>query len=158
VIARNSTLNNILQQIQTSIVKLEAKSSYSKMIHKIIDLVQVFTSMMRIAKKTVSSSDKNRQTREFIVIIIDVIEKKNLEIMFTKNIMSKFQNNAKSIRDMTRLVNDVIKRQAELTKTRKTLQKKLEIIKRLSNSITIKYRTYHFRVNDVKMNNINTIN
>jgi hypothetical protein len=58
VIARDSTLNNILQQMQTSIVKLETKSSYSKMIRKTIDLVQIFTSTMRIAKKTVSSSDK----------------------------------------------------------------------------------------------------
>jgi hypothetical protein len=83
--------------MQTSIVKLEAKSSYSKMIRKTIDLVQISTSMMRIAKKTVSSSDKNRQTREFIVIMIDVVEKKNLKIMFTKDIMNKFQNDAKNI-------------------------------------------------------------
>jgi hypothetical protein len=75
--------------MQTLIVKLETKSSYSKIIRKTIDLVQIFTSMMRIAKKTVSSSDRNRQTREFIVIIIDVVEKKNLKIMFTKDIISK---------------------------------------------------------------------
>jgi hypothetical protein len=75
--------------MQTLIVKLEAKSSYSKMIRKTIDLVQIFTSMMKIAKKTISSSNKNRQTREFIVIMIDVVEKKNLEIMFTKNIINK---------------------------------------------------------------------
>jgi hypothetical protein len=64
---------------------------------------------MTIAKKTVSSSDKNRQTREFIVIMIDVVEKKNLEIMFTKDIMSKLQNDAKNIRDVARLVNDAIR-------------------------------------------------
>jgi hypothetical protein len=87
--------------MQMLIVKLEAKSSYSKMIRKTIDFVQIFTSMMRITKKTISSLDKNRQTREFIVIIIDVIEKKNLKIMFTKDIMSKFQNNAKNIQDVT---------------------------------------------------------
>jgi hypothetical protein len=87
--------------MQTSIIKLETKSSYSKMIRKTIDLVQIFTSMMRIAKKTISSLDRNRQIREFIVIMIDVIEKKNLEIMFTKDIMSKLQNDAKSIRDVT---------------------------------------------------------
>jgi hypothetical protein len=89
VIARDSTLNNILQQMQMSIIKLEAKSSYSKLIRKTIDLVQISTSMMKIAKKTISSSNKNRQTREFIVIMIDVVEKKNLKIMFTKDIMSK---------------------------------------------------------------------
>jgi hypothetical protein len=144
--------------MQTLIVKLEAKSSYSKMIRKIIDLVQISTSMMRIAKKTVSSSDRNRQTREFIVIMIDVVEKKNLEIMFTKNIMSKLQNDTKNIRDVARLINDEIKIQAESAKTRKILQKKFEIIKRLSDSITIRCRIYHVRVNDVKMNHINTIN
>jgi predicted HAD superfamily phosphohydrolase len=97
VIAKDSTLNNILQQMQTLIVKLEAKSSYSKIIRKTIDLVQISTSTMRITKKTVSSLDRNQQTREFIVIIIDVVEKKNLEIMFTKDIMSKLQNDVKNI-------------------------------------------------------------
>jgi hypothetical protein len=144
--------------MQTSIIKLKAKSNYSKMIRKTINLVQIFTSMMRITKKTVSSSDKNRQTREFIVIMIDVVEKKNLKIMFTKDIINKFQSNAKSIRDVTRLINDAIRIQAKSTKMRKILQKKLEIIKRLSDSITIRCRTYHVRVNDVKMNHINTIN
>jgi hypothetical protein len=87
--------------MQTSIIKLEAKLSYSKMIYKIIDLVQIFTSIMKIAKKTISSLNKNRQTREFIVIIINVIEKKNLEIMFMKDIINKFQNDVKNIRDVT---------------------------------------------------------
>jgi hypothetical protein len=144
--------------MQTLIVKLEAKSSYSKMIRNAIDLVQIFTSMMRAAKKTVLSSNRNRQTREFIVIMIDVVEKKNLEIMFTKDIISKRQSNAKNIRDVARLVNDAIKIQAESAKMRKTLQKKFEIIKRLSDSITIRCRIYHARINDVKMNHINTIN
>jgi hypothetical protein len=121
VIAKNSILNNILQQMQTLIVKFEAKSNYSKIIRKIIDLVQIFTSMMRIVKKTISSLNKNRQTREFIVIMIDVVEKKNLKIMFTKDIMNKLQNDAKSIQDVTRLVNNAIKIQAKSTKTRKIL-------------------------------------
>jgi hypothetical protein len=83
--------------MQTLIIKLETKSSYSKMIRKIIDLVQIFTSMMRVAKKTISSWDRNRQICEFIIIIIDVIEKKNLKIMFMKDIMSKLQNDVKNI-------------------------------------------------------------
>jgi hypothetical protein len=128
------------------------------MIRKTIDFVQIFTSIMRIIKKTISSLKKNRQTREFIVIIIDVVKKKILKIMFTKNIMSKLQNNAKSIRDVTRLINDVIKIQAESTKTRIILQKKLEIIKKLNDSITIQCQTYHVRVKNVKMNHINKIN
>jgi hypothetical protein len=69
--------------------------------------------------------------------MIDVVEKKNLEIMFTKNIINKLQNDAKNIRDVARLINDAIRIQVESAKTRKTLQKKLEIIKRLSESITI---------------------
>jgi hypothetical protein len=123
--------------MQTSIIKLEMKSSYSKMIRKTINLVQISTSMMRIAKKTVSSSNRNQQIREFIIIMIDVVEKKNLEFMFTKDIMSKLQNDAKNIRDVARLINDAIRIQAESAKTRKILQKKLEIIERLSDSITI---------------------
>jgi hypothetical protein len=144
--------------MQTSIIKLEAKSSYSKTIHKTIDLVLISTLTMRIAKKTVSSLSKNRQTREFIVIMIDVIEKKILEIMFTKDMINKLQNDVKNIRNVARLINDAIRIQTKSAKTRLILQKKLEIIKRLSNSITIQYRTYLVRVNDVKMNHINTIN
>jgi hypothetical protein len=78
--------------------------------------------------------------------------------MFTKDIMSKLQSDAKNIRDVVQLVNDVIKIQAKTAKTRMILQKKLEIIKRLSDSITIRCRIYHVRVNNVKMNHINTIN
>jgi Mg2+/Co2+ transporter CorC len=90
--------------------------------------------------------------------MIDVVEKKNLKIVFTKDIMSKLQNDAKNIQDVAQLINDAIKIQAKSAKTRKILQKKLEIIKKLSDSITIRCRTYYVRVNNVKMNHINTIN
>jgi hypothetical protein len=158
VIARDSALNNILQQMQTSIVKLEAKSSYSEVVRKATDLVQAPTSTMRVAKETVSSSGRNRQAREFTVTMIDVVEKKNLEVMFTKDIMSKLQGDAKSIRGVARLANDAIRIQAESAKARKVLQEKLEVIKRLGGSATIRCRTYHVRVNGVKMDHINTAN
>jgi hypothetical protein len=158
VTARDPALNNILQQMQTSIAKLEAKSSYSEVVRKATGPVQAPTPTMRVAKETVPSSGRNRQAREFTVTMTDVVEKKNLEVMSTKDIMSKLQGDAEGIRGVARLANGAIRIQAESAEARKALQEKPEVIKRLGGSATVRCRTYHVRVNGVKVDHINTAN
>ncbi len=156
IIARNSKLNDILQHMQTSIVKLETKSSYSNAIRKKIKRTSF--AMKIISKDAISSSERNRQIREFIVNVTDVVKKKIMKIMFTKNIMIKLQKDKKNIGNVIRLVNDFIKIQAEFEKIKKILQKKTEVIKRLVSSISIRARIYVVRVNDIKVDHINANN
>jgi hypothetical protein len=155
-IARNLELNLILQQMQVSIVKLKAKTSYFDAIRKKIESISM--TMKRIAKDFDSISSRNRQTREFTIRITDVMKNKVLQILLIKNIMIKLQSETKSIRDIIRLVNDSIKIQTKSKTTRKSLQKEFKIIKRLINSITIRNRIYLVRTNEIRINYINTNN
>jgi hypothetical protein len=156
IIAKDSKLNIILQHMQTFIAKLESKSSYFDAIRKKIESTSLMTK--KNTKKMISSFDRNRQTREFIVNVINVMKQKIMKIMFTKNIMIKLQNEKNNMRKRNRLMNESIKIQAEFEKIRKILQKKTEIIKRLVVSITIRTRIYLVKVNEIKVDHINVIN
>ncbi len=105
--AKNLELNLILQQMQISIVKLKAKTSYFDAIRKKIESTSM--TMKRIAKDSDSISSRNRQTREFTIRITDVMKNKILQTLFIKNIMIKLQSETKSIRDIIRLVDDSIR-------------------------------------------------
>jgi hypothetical protein len=155
-IERDSKLNTILQHMQTSIVKLEIKSSYLNVTRKKIE--QTSSSTKTASKKKVSNLIKNRQIRKFTVNVIDVMKKKIVKIMFTKDIMIKLQKKTKSSRDVTQLINDSIKIQAESKEARKILQDKIEIVKKFVNSTTIRIRIYVVRVNDIRVNHINVNN
>jgi hypothetical protein len=139
-VEKDSKLNTILQHMQTSITKLEIKSSYANAICKRVE--QTSSSTKTTSKKKVSRSNKNRQTREFTINVIDVMKKKIVKIMFTKDIMIKLQKKTKNIRNVIRLINDSIKIQAKSKKIRKIRQDRIEIIKRLVNTITIRTRIY----------------
>jgi hypothetical protein len=119
--AKNLKLNLILQQMQISIVKLEAKTSYFDAIRKKIESISM--TMKRIAKDSDSISSRNRQTREFTIKIIDVMKNKILQALLIKDIMIKLQNETKNIRNIIRLVDDSIRIQAKSKTTRKSLQK-----------------------------------
>jgi hypothetical protein len=154
--ARDSKLNNILQQMQASILKLEAKSDYANAARREIDETSI--TAKKTMQKLASNSSRNRQIREFTINVMNEVEKKTLQTMLTKDIMIKLQKETKNIRDIARLVNDSIRIQAKSEKTRKSLQKRTEIIRRLVSSITIRIRIYVVRANEIRMNNINTIN
>jgi hypothetical protein len=155
-IARNFELNLILQQMQVSIVKLEAKTNYFDAIRKKIESISM--TMKRIAKDSDSISSRNRQTKEFRIRIINVMKNKILQVLLIKDIMIKFQNEMKNIRNIIRLVDDSIRIQSKSKTTRKFFQKRFEIIKRLIDSITIRNRIYFVRANEIKMNHINMNN
>jgi hypothetical protein len=142
--------------MQTSIVKLETKSNYANAARREID--ETLIAAKKIVQKLASNSSRNKHIREFTINVINEVEKKILQIMLTKNIMIKLQEETKNIRNIARLINDSIKIQAKSEKTRKFLQKRIEIIRRLVNSIITRTRIYVVRANEIRMNNINTIN
>jgi hypothetical protein len=142
--------------MQTSILKLETKSDYANAARKEIDETSI--AAKKTMQKLASNSSRNKQIREFTINVMNEVEKKTLQTMLTKDIMIKLQKKTKNIRDIARLVNDSIRIQAKSEKTRKSLQKRTEIIRRLVSSITIRTRIYVVRANEIRMNNINTIN
>ncbi len=97
-----------------------------------------------------------KQIRKFTILIDDDVERKILKIMIIKNIMNKLQ--IKRIRKIIRLNNDDLKIQTKLKKIKNSLQKKFEIIRRIIESITIRIRIYAMRVNEVKVEHIDTNN
>ncbi len=64
----------------------------------------------------------------------------------------------KKIREIIRLNNDDLKIQTKFEKIKNSLQKKSEIIRRIIESITIRIRIYAIRVNEVKVEHIDTNN
>jgi hypothetical protein len=76
--------------------------------------------------------------------------------MIIKNIMNKLQ--IKKIRKITRLNNDDLKIQTKFEKIKNSLQKKSKIIRRIIESITICIRIYAMRINEVKVEHIDTNN
>jgi hypothetical protein len=94
-VEKDSKLNTILQHMQTSIAKFEIKSSYSNVIRKKVE--QTSSSTRTASKKKISSSSKNKQIREFTINVINVMKKKIVKIMFTKDIMIKLQKETKNI-------------------------------------------------------------
>jgi hypothetical protein len=76
--------------------------------------------------------------------------------MIIKNIMNKLQ--IKRIRKIARLNNDDLKIQTKSEKIKNSLQKKSEIIRRIVESITIRTRIYAMRINEVKIEHIDTNN
>jgi hypothetical protein len=95
IIAKDSKLNIILQHMQAFIAKPETKPRYLNAIRKRVESTSLTTK--KNTKKMISSFDRNRQTREFIVNVINVMKQKIMKIMFTKSIMIKLQNKKKNI-------------------------------------------------------------
>jgi hypothetical protein len=70
--------------------------------------------------------------------------------------MNKVQ--MKRIREIIRLNNDDLRIQTKFEKIKNSLQKKSEIIRRIINLITIRIRIYAMRINEVKVEHIDTNN
>jgi hypothetical protein len=157
LIVNDSTLHNILQSMQTTIKQLQKNDSRfkSKSYTKILRIV--FESIIKsaIANKSINLKT-TKQAREFTILIVDDIERKTLKIIIIKNIMNKLQ--MKKIRRIIRLNNDDLKIQTKFKKIKKFLQKKFEIIRRIIKSITIRTRIYAMRINEVKVEHIDTNN
>ncbi len=157
LIVNDSTLHNILQSMQTTIEQLQRNDSRfkSKNYTKILRIV--FESIIKSAVADKSINLKTtKQVRKFTILIVDDVERKTLKIMIIKNIMNKLQ--MKKIREIIRLNNDDLRIQTKFEKIKNSLQKKSEIIRRIIESITIRIRIYAMRVNEVKVEHIDTNN
>jgi hypothetical protein len=157
LIVNHSTLHSILQNMQTTIEQLQRNDSRfkSKSYTKILRIV--FESIIKSAVADRSINLKTtKQAREFTILIVDDVEREILKIMIIKNIMNKLQ--MKKIREIIRLNNDDLRIQTKSEKIKNSLQKKSEIIRRIVKSITIRTRIYAIRVNEVKVEHIDTNN
>ncbi len=157
LIVNDSTLHSILQNMQTTIEQLQRNDSRFKS--------KNYTKILRIALESIIKSavaDKSinlkttKQVREFTILIVDDVEREILKIMIIKNIMNKLQ--MKKIRRITRLNNDDLRIQTKFEKIKNFLQKKSEIIRRIIESVTIRIRIYAIRINEVKVEHIDTNN
>jgi hypothetical protein len=157
LIVNDTTLHSILQSMQTTIEQLQRNDSRfkSKNYMKILRIVFEFVIKSVVANKSINLKT-TKQVREFTILIDDDVERKILKIMIIKNIMNKLQ--IKKIREIIRLNNDDLKIQTKFEKIKNSLQKKSEIIRRIIESITIRIRIYAMRVNEVKVEHIDTNN
>ncbi len=143
--------------MQTTIEQLQRNDSRFKS--------KSYTKILRIAFESVIKSvvanrsinlKTTKQVRKFTILIVDDVERKILKIMIIKNIMNKLQ--IKRIRRIIRLNNNDLRIQTKFEKIKNSLQKKSEIIRRIIKSITIRIRIYAMRVNEVKVEHIDTNN
>ncbi len=157
LIVNDSTLHSILQNMQTTIEQLQKNDfrSKSKNYTKTLRIVLEFVTKSVVANKSINLKT-TKHVREFTILIVDDVERKTLKIMIIKNIMNKLQ--IKRIRRITRLNNDDLKIQTKSEKIKNFLQKKFEIIRRIIESITIRTRIYAMRINEVKIEHIDTNN
>jgi hypothetical protein len=64
----------------------------------------------------------------------------------------------KRIREIIRLNNDDLRIQTKSEEIKNSLQKKSEIIRRIVESITIRIQIYAIRINEIKVEHIDTNN
>ncbi len=157
LIVNDSTLHSILQNMQTTIEQLQKNDSRfkSKNYTKILRIVLESVIKSVVADKSINFKT-TKQVRKFTIFIVDDVERKILKIMIIKNIMNKLQ--MKKIRKIIRLNNDDLKIQTKFEKIKNFLQKKSEIIWRIIESITIRIRIYAMRINEIKVEYIDTNN
>jgi hypothetical protein len=157
LIVNDSTLHDILRNMQTTIEQLQRNDSRfkSKSYTKTLRIVLESTIKSVVADKLINLKT-TKQAREFTILIVDDVERKILRIMIIKNIMNKLK--MKKIRKIIRLNNDDLRIQTKFEKIKNSLQKKSEIIRRIIESITIRTRIYAMRVNEVKIEHIDMNN
>jgi hypothetical protein len=140
----------MIEQLQRNDSRFKSKN-YTKILRIVFEIV--IKSI--VANKSINLKT-TKQIREFTILIINNVERKILKIMIIKNIMNKLQ--IKKIRKIIRLNNDNLKIQIEFEKIKNFLQKKFEIIRRIIESIMIRIRIYAMRINEVKIEHIDTNN
>jgi hypothetical protein len=156
-IAIDSTLHRILQSMQSTIEQLQKNDlrfklkSYTKTIRFVLEL----SSKLSIAEKSINSKT-TKQTRELTILIVDDAKKEALKTVLIKNIMKKMR--AKEVRKIIQLENDDLRIQTNFEQSKNVLQKKSETIRRIIESTTIRVQTYAMRVNEVKVEHVDTIN
>jgi hypothetical protein len=157
LIVNDSTLHDILRNMQTTIEQLQRNDSRfkSKSYTKILRIALESTIKSAVADRSINLKT-TKQVREFTILIVDDVERKTLKIMIIKNIMNKLK--MKRIRRIARLNNDDLRIQTKSEKIKNFLQKKSEIIRRIIESITIRTRIYAMRVNEIKVEHIDTNN
>jgi hypothetical protein len=157
LIVNDSTLHSILQNMQTTIEQLQRNDSRfkSKNYTKILRIVLEFVIKSILANKSINLKT-TKQARKFTILIVDNVERKILKIMIIKNIINKLQ--IKKIRKIIRLNNDDLKIQTKFAKIKIFLSKKFEIIRRIIESIMTRIRIYAMRINEVKIEHIDTNN
>jgi hypothetical protein len=143
--------------MQTTIKQLQKNDSRfkSKNYTKILRIVFEFVIKSVVANKSINLKTI-KQARKFTILIDDDIERKILKIMIIKNIINKLQ--IKKIRKIIRLNNDDLRIQTKFEKIKNFLQKKSKIIRRIIESDTIDIRIYAMRINEVKIEHIDTNN
>jgi hypothetical protein len=156
-IVNDSTLHSIFQSMQTTIEQLQKNDSQfkSKNYTKILRIAFELVIKLIVANKSINFKT-TKQVREFTILIVDDVERKILKITIIKNIINKLQ--IKKIRRIIRLNNDDLKIQTKFEKIKFFLQKKSEIIRRIIESIMIRIRIYAMRINEVKVEYIDTNN
>jgi hypothetical protein len=157
LVVHESTLHSILQSMQTTIEQLQRNDSRfkSKSYTNALRIVIESVAKSSVANKSINSK-MTKQIREFIVMIVDDDEREALRNMILKNIMKKMH--AKKIRDIARLNNDDLRIQTKSEKIKNALRKKSKIIQKIVESITIRARIFAMRVNEVKIEHIDTNN
>ncbi len=143
--------------MQTTIEQLQKNDSRfkSKSYTKILRIIFEFVIKSIVANKSINLKT-TKQAREFTILIVDDVERKILKIMIIKNITNKLQ--IKKIRRIIRLNNDDLKIQTKFEKMKNSLQKKFEIIRWIIELITIHIRIYAMRINEIKVEHIDTNN
>jgi hypothetical protein len=143
-------MQTTIEQLQRNDSRLKSKS-YTKILRIVLE------SIIKSAVVDKSINFKTtKQVREFTILIVDDVEREILKIMIIKNIMNKLQ--MKRIREIIRLNNDDVRIQTKSEKIKNFLQKKSEIIRRIVESITIRIQIYAIRINEVKVEHIDTNN
>jgi hypothetical protein len=157
LIVNDLTLHSILQNMQTTIEQLQKNDSRfkSKNYTKILRIVLEFVIKSTVANKSINLKT-TKQARKFTILIDDNVERKTLKIMIIKNIMNKLQ--IKKIRKIVQLNNDDLRIQTKFEKIKNFLQKKSKIIRRIIESITIRIWIYAMRINEIKVEHIDTNN
>jgi hypothetical protein len=123
LIVNDSTLHSILQSMQTTIESLQKNDSrfksknYTKILRIVLESI-----IKSIVVNRLINLKTTKQVREFTILIVDNVERKNLKIMIIKNIMNKLQ--MKKIREIIRLNNDDLKIKTKSEKIKNFIQKK----------------------------------
>jgi hypothetical protein len=115
----NLELKTILMSMQTFLKRLEKETDsvkYSKM-----------TARRSISTRAEQESKKHqnkniREIRNLIIIIENEKKKTKIQILSTKKLMKRIQESTKSVREITRLTNEILRVQTKSTQTRKILQ------------------------------------
>ena len=113
----------------------------------------------RISRITLKEAlRKNRRARELMIKIIDDNNKKKLERIIIKNLAKILRVKCDVVTSINRLQSDDIRVFTRSQKTKEILQKNIEWITIIIDSVSIKNRIFEMLIHDVRVKVINMIN